>query len=79
MVQICKDLELEMVPLIERGIFTDDMNIPYLLEKAKGLYDGTKNQREGIVIRPTKEMEFKRGQRLSFKVLNNQYLLKDEE
>jgi hypothetical protein len=50
-----------------------------LLEKAKGKYPSGKH-REGIVIRPIKEAysEILKG-RLSFKVVNNDYLLKDEE
>ena len=49
------------------------------LEAAKGLYAGTKNRKEGIVVRPLVETysEKLRG-RLSFKVINNDYLLKDE-
>lgn len=82
MIHICKDLDLEPVPLIERGIWNKNkMTIPYLLEKSAGLYDGTKNPREGIVIRPTKEMTSKiyGGRRLSFKVLNNEHLLGKNE
>jgi RNA ligase (TIGR02306 family) len=43
-----------------------------LLEKAKGKYEGTENNREGIVVRSLDKS-------ISFKVLNNLYLLKDEE
>ena len=48
---------------------------------AKGNYPGTTNRREGIVVRPLKQMrsEALGGSRLSFKVLNNDFLLKDEE
>src|SRR4030043_196045 len=50
-----------------------------LLEMAKGKYVGTKNHREGIVIRPTQETfsEVLKG-RMSFKVFNNDYLLKED-
>lgn len=48
---------------------------------SQGYYDGTKNRREGIVIRPLTEMRSTTlgRDRFSFKVVNNEYLLKDEE
>jgi len=75
---ICKDLELEVVPFIET--FRFNHTIEQLLEMTKGYYSGTKNFREGIVIRPLHEMfsTVMRG-RMSFKVLNNMYLLKEKE
>ena len=48
-----------------------------LLEKSNGNYENA-GQREGIVIRPQREMKVC-NQRLSFKVLNNKYLLKNED
>ena len=52
-----------------------------LLTLAKGRYPGTKNRREGIVIRPRTEQSSAAlgGARLSFKVINNDFLLKDED
>jgi RNA ligase (TIGR02306 family) len=50
------------------------------LERARGFYAGTKNRKEGIVIRPLVELPSPTlGGRLSFKVINNDYLLKDED
>lgn len=50
------------------------------LERARGVYAGTKSRKEGIVIRPLVEMPSATlGGRLSFKVINNDYLLKDED
>ena len=50
------------------------------LERARGLYAGTRNRKEGIVVRPLVETHSATlGGRLSFKVINNDYLLKDEE
>ncbi|HYH97009.1 RNA ligase family protein [Hyalangium sp.] len=50
------------------------------LERARGFYTGTKNRKEGIVVRPLVEAASTTlGGRLSFKVLNNDYLLKDED
>ena len=83
-VDFCKTRELKIVP-IERVVQSDeacqfDCSIENFLELAKGTYQGTKNRREGIVIRPLIETHSQvlKG-RLSFKVLNNDYLLKDED
>lgn len=53
-------------------------NLDDLLEMAKGTYDYTRNPREGIVVRPRDEEIYSPtlGGRLSFKVINNDYLLK---
>lgn len=54
--------------------------IEELLEMAKGFYNGTKNPREGLVIRPySKNVYDARFGRLSFKVINNDYLLNGGE
>ena len=56
-----------------------DMDLDGLLELAEGTYDGTDNPREGIVVRTMEEQYSATLQgRLSFKVLNNRYLLKEE-
>lgn len=71
MKNFCKDHNLKMVPKIEFGSsfnYTQEQ----LLEMAKGKYEGTQNNREGIVVRSL-------GKDISFKVLNNDFLLKDEE
>lgn len=54
----------------------DSETVDSLLELAKGNYPGTENPREGIVIRPTFEEQYNYlvGGRLSFKVINNDYL-----
>lgn len=49
------------------------------LDRARGLYAGTENRKEGLVVRPLVERRSEALQgRLSFKVLNNEFLLKDE-
>lgn len=82
MIETCRDLGLNTVPLVKKFIFDlpKETAINTLLENVKGLYDGTKTRREGSVFRTTKEMYSNalKG-RLSFKVLNNEYLLHDEE
>jgi len=76
--EMCKSLGLKMVPLDSKFIFNH--TIEQLLQMANGKYEGTNNRREGIVIRPEKEMQSKViGGRMSFKVLSNDYLLKDED
>lgn len=81
--QFCVTYGLKTVPIEKVGVF--DYTLEQLLEMAKGKYASGK-QREGIVIRPTAEMysrliDEQYGMRgwLSFKVLNNDYLEKDEE
>lgn len=51
------------------------------LARASGRYVGTKNRKEGIVVRPlvTRRSDALGGARLSFKVIDNDFLLKDED
>jgi RNA ligase (TIGR02306 family) len=75
--QILEKLELKAVETLERGeSFNYDLD--RLLESAQGKYPNTKNEREGIVIRPLIETtsEVLAG-RLSFKAISNQFLLKE--
>lgn len=54
-------------------------SLAHWLERARGLYAGTRNRKEGIVVRPlTETLSPTLGGRLSFKVINNDFLLKDE-
>jgi RNA ligase (TIGR02306 family) len=68
-----------MVEVLERGeAFAHDQ--ASLLALAEGFYTGTKNEREGIVIRPqTESLSPVLGGRLSFKAISNRYLLKGGE
>jgi len=83
-ISFCADRDLATVP-IERIVRGDeaagfDHDLAYWLEAARGLYAGTKQRREGIVVRPlTERRSATLGGRLSFKVINNDFLLKDEE
>ncbi len=82
-VDFCKEHGLKTVP-IERVIRGDEAlqfehTLDGWLEAARGLYVGTKNRKEGIVIRPLVEAQSATlGGRLSFKVINNDFLLKDD-
>lgn len=80
--EFCKQLDLTTVP-IERIIYNPeglDLSLSTWLERAKGLYNGTTSRREGIVVRTITSQYSKiiKG-RLSFKVINNDFLLKDED
>lgn len=75
MLDVCEKLGLKHVPIEE--IFTFDMTLDECIARAKGNYQSG-NKKEGIVIRPV-EPEYSESLKksLSFKVLNNDYLLKD--
>jgi len=72
-------LGLKPVPMVEMGQgFAYDLES--LLEKAKGKYRDTQNDREGIVVRAMYgDYSEKMRSRISFKVLNNDFLLKEKE
>jgi RNA ligase (TIGR02306 family) len=80
--KISVEYEIPMVPIENDHFFTTrDSSVESLLKMAEGIYDGTQNEREGLVIRPivyTKSSIVGRG-RLSFKVVSNKYLLKGGE
>ena len=77
MLYVCADLGLDNVPIEERGRnLPEQLSVDGLIERAKGVYKfGC--QKEGIVVRPLvpKWSELLNAP-LSFKVLNNDYLLK---
>lgn len=57
-----------------------DHSLDGWLARARGRYPGTRNHKEGIVVRPLRELPSATlGGRLSFKVINNDYLLEDED
>jgi RNA ligase (TIGR02306 family) len=78
-IKFCEDNKLNHVEVLETG-----SNFNYTLEeleaKAKGVYDGTTNPREGIVVRGLYNQYSKwlLG-RYSFKVISTDYLLKKGE
>lgn len=54
--------------------------LPSLLTLAEGKYDGTANEREGIVVRPETHTHSRiLGGALSFKVISNKFLLSGGE
>ena len=50
MIDVCKELDLPMVEIIEKGD-SFDYTLEQLLEKSKGKYPGTEQNREGLVYR----------------------------
>ncbi|KAJ1534711.1 hypothetical protein HK096_003511 [Nowakowskiella sp. JEL0078] len=75
MLLVCSELGLDSVPVIVEGEKweKDSWSVKKLLEgPAKGLYPGSKNPMEGVVIRN----KVQNGIRISFKVINNEFLLK---
>lgn len=84
-IDFCEKYVIEKVPILEDN-YSLDSDIDKLLEKARGTSRlNPKIYREGIVIRPLIEridLEMSIGlgnARLSFKAINNDYLLKYEE
>lgn len=80
----CADHGLHTVP-VERVVCGADAtaydhSLDGWLAAARGLYAGTKQRKEGIVVRPLVEARSDvLGGRMSFKVINNDFLLKDED
>lgn len=69
------EARIPMVSVVERGE-SFGHSLESLLVLAEGVYPGTKNEREGIVIRPaTERRSALLGGRLSFKAINNRFLL----
>lgn len=79
MSDFCNRLNLKTVPI--KSVFTldNDYTQAKFLEEAKGNYEGTNNKCEGIVVRPCKTLSRAEKGMLSFKVLNNDYLLTEED
>ena len=59
---------------------TFDHSLEHYLKLAGGFYAGTRCRKEGIVVRPLVERHSATlGGRLSFKIISNEFLLKDED
>ena len=76
--RLCLEMCLITVPIIDENFVPDESTtVESLLKMAEGKYPETKNEREGIVIRPVEPMQSEvLGGRLSFKVVSNRFLLK---
>lgn len=72
MANFCQFNSLEIVPLVEHGMnLPFDITIDEIIAKSKGKYPGTNKDREGLVWRNSDNT-------ISFKVINNDYLLKSK-
>ncbi|HZI10589.1 MAG TPA: RNA ligase family protein [Myxococcus sp.] len=85
LIAFCAEHGLRTVPVEHvvtgEAARTFDHGLEHYLKLAQGFYPGTRNRKEGIVVRPLTERPSPTlgGGRLSFKVINNDFLLKDEE
>lgn len=76
---LCARHGLTPVPVAFEGASFDE-TVESLLLRAEGLYPGTSNQREGVVVRPKEELRSDvLGGRLSFKAISNRYLLDERD
>lgn len=72
LVNWCQKVGLPMVPIAQVGNSFEHESIKQVLSDAEGFYPGTKNQREGLVFRS-------QDQKISFKAINNEFLLQNKE
>jgi RNA ligase (TIGR02306 family) len=72
---LCKKLNLPMVQLIEKGDYFN-YTVDQLKELSKGFYPDTKNVREGLVFRLSKDWHS--SGRKSFKIINDEFLHKNQ-
>jgi RNA ligase (TIGR02306 family) len=80
----CAEHGLATVPVERVVTGAEAAGFEHSLERylalATGTYPGTSNRKEGIVVRPLRERTSAiLGGRLSFKVINNEFLLADED
>lgn len=79
-------LKIPMVPILqedfafsEKDLAVKEIAKERLLNLAEGKYSGTKNEREGIIVRLVEQtIGDCLGERLSFKVISNRFLLKSK-
>lgn len=71
----CRQLELKHVKTYDEGSFFS-YTVDELLKMAEGKYPDSKNEREGLVFELADPEPTEFGGRLSFKVINNKFLLK---
>lgn len=77
-IDFCKRIQLPTVPILDSNFhFDNTISAESLLKMAEGKYENTKNEREGIVIRPLQETHSTiLDGRLSCKAISNKFLLK---
>ena len=78
-VELCKQLELKTVPIISEN-FIMEHTVDELVEFSNGVSIMNANiKREGVVFRSSQQIKDLSLKRLSFKVVNPQFLLKYEK
>ena len=78
-IKFAEKIGVPTVPILNDNFYFNNETLDDLLKMAEGKYPGTNNEQEGLVFRPTIETysEVLKG-RMSFKVISNRYLLKEE-
>lgn len=76
-IRLCESMNIKTVPILD-----DNFSLPKTVKEMVAYAEGksalnTNAEREGVVVRPKTEMNYK-GQRLSFKAISNKYLLEVE-
>lgn len=74
---LCKKLDLPMVEIIETGE-NFEYTINDLKQKSKGYYPNTKTPREGLVFRLSQNWYSQNQKRCSFKIINDDFLVKHD-
>jgi RNA ligase (TIGR02306 family) len=77
--EVARAFDVPVVPVAFAGEAFDE-TVESLLLKAEGVYPGTTNEREGVVVRAREELRSAvLGGRLSFKAISNRYLLDERD
>lgn len=80
MIAFCNKAGFKHVPILHTNYDISNMSQEDFLSMAEGKYEGTKNEREGIVFRPMHEVYSEAlDARLSLKAISNRFLLKGGE
>ena len=78
-IEFCQKLDIQTVPILDDNFRLNDMTVDDLVQLSIGESKLAKVKREGIVIRPLIECEDPKIGRLSFKIINPEFLLKHNE
>lgn len=78
-IEFCNKLDIQTVPILYDSFSLGNMTVDDLVQLSIGESKLAKVKREGIVIRPLIECEDEKIGRLSFKIINPQFLLKYDE
>lgn len=77
-IRMCESMNIKTVPILDEN-FSLPKSVKEMVEYAEGKSALNANvEREGVVVRPKTEMNYKGQRRLSFKAISNKYLLEVE-